>query len=177
MKRNLIAALALMAGMAFANASHAGTVLVSESFTATGASLSNSVSSITFNFTGLNGISDISFAGVTVTNSFGAVTPSFSSIGQSVTISLNPSAYLVSGVLSFQTQTANSNLNDLNNTIKLTGYTVVASSSTVTTSSPTFNSVAAVPEPTSSAMFGIGVVLAAGFGWNRKRRELAKLAA
>jgi hypothetical protein len=35
---------------------------------------------------------------------------------------------------------------------------------------------AAVPEPTSSAMFGIGIVLAVGLGWGRRRRELNKLA-
>jgi hypothetical protein len=33
-----------------------------------------------------------------------------------------------------------------------------------------------VPEPTSSAMFGIGIVLAVGLGWGRRRRELNKLA-
>lgn len=34
-----------------------------------------------------------------------------------------------------------------------------------------------VPEPTSSAMFGIGIVLAVGLGWGRRRRQLSNLAA
>lgn len=40
----------------------------------------------------------------------------------------------------------------------------------------TYTFVTAVPEPTSSAMFGIGIVLAVGLGWGRRRRELNKLA-
>jgi hypothetical protein len=53
------------------------------------------------------------------------------------------------------------------------GSTTVASFVTVTYD---YTPVAAVPEPTSSAMFGIGIVLAVGLGWGRRRRELRKFA-
>lgn len=53
------------------------------------------------------------------------------------------------------------------------GSTTVASNVTITYE---YRPVA-VPEPTTGAMFGIGVVLAVGLGWGRRRRELKKLAA
>jgi hypothetical protein len=57
------------------------------------------------------------------------------------------------------------------------GSTTVASYVTVTYEYTAANTnPAAVPEPTSSAIFGIGIVLAVGLGWGRKRRELRKLA-
>lgn len=52
------------------------------------------------------------------------------------------------------------------------GSTTVASYVSVTYE---YTPAAAVPEPTSSAMFGIGVVLAVGLGWGRRRREMRKL--
>lgn len=52
------------------------------------------------------------------------------------------------------------------------GSTTVASYVTITYE----YTPAAVPEPTSSAMFGIGIVLAVGLGWGRRRREMRKLA-
>jgi len=54
------------------------------------------------------------------------------------------------------------------------GSTTVASYVTITYEYTP--AAAAVPEPTSSAMFGIGIVLAVGLGWGRKRREMRKLA-
>jgi hypothetical protein len=178
-----ISALALLAGLAFSNPSQAGSVVsVSESFGITNTAFADSITSVTFGFTGLDGISDTMFTGsaTKLTGGPGSVSPtiSFNAVAQTVTLTFSPGVFTVGGGISFNTNTTTVDAAVLASTIKLTSLTIVSPNGpyAINTDALHFTVVNAVPEPTSSAMFGLGIVLAVGLGWGRKRRELKKLA-
>lgn len=178
-RRSFVPALALFASLAFAAPTQAATILVSEAINVTTLG-NNNVTSIDLKFTGLNGISGIQFLGTafSLTPAPVNVIPSFTNNGvDTITINLSPGVFFLGGSITFLTTAPTTDVVALKSLIKFDSYTLHSPPGTVVTSDPTFTAVAAVPEPTSSAMFGIGIALAVGLGWNRKRREVAKLAA
>jgi len=177
----LVPALTLLASLASAAPSRAASVInVSESFSIKNDAFANSITSVTFSFTGLNGITAETFTGVAVNFFAGAVIPTVSANPglETVTLTFAPGAALVGGAITFNTTAATEDVSVLAATIQLTGLTIVSATGpyTIRTNPLHFTVVQTIPEPTSSAMFGIGIVLAVGLGWGRRRRELNKLA-
>jgi hypothetical protein len=179
----LVPALTLLAGLASAAPTQAGIVVnVSEGLFIFNQSGNDTISSLTFSYAGLNGISAPTFIGGG--SSIGSTTPESpivtdNAVNQTVTLTFTTPVHLVGGSLSFNTTATTANVQVLAATIQPQGLTIVAgpaSAYSVNTGDLHFTVVAAVPEPTSSAMFGIGIVLAVGLGWGRRRRELNKLA-
>ena len=185
MKRRLfVPALALLAGLAFSPSSNAAFIVeVSEHFHID-STLPTTFSGVTFGFggAGLGAISNESFSGLAFTNTFSQATTGASvATPTSIAISFTPNAFLADGTLKFTTVVNTDNLSWIQSNIFTTGATVTGQTGQTNVSYDALSfrilGPVAVPEPTSSAMFGIGIALAVGLGWNRKRRELAKLAA
>jgi hypothetical protein len=182
-RRSFFGALALFASLAFASPSQAGFIVeVSEHFSIKADLPTTTVTSATLSFSGLNGITDASFSGLAffLAPSFGnsVVTPTVGP-GQTITLTFSPGATQIDGTLKFNTIMPTDNLSTIQSTIFPGGLTYTANGQVSTSTDPlTFRVVGpvVVPEPTSSAMFGIGIMLAAGLGWGSKRRKLAKLA-
>lgn len=166
MKRSgfLIAALGLLASSAFVTPSQGSMVpvQVSDSFSATNSALGDTISSITLTFTGLNGITGLTQGGngveLLMVSPFAVVvTPTTSTTSDSVTLHYSPSVFTASGSISFVTLVDSSELTSLSTDIKVTGtYTTVNGTTTLVVPPPSFT-IAAVPEPSSMALLGIGM--------------------
>jgi len=177
-KTSWISALALLAGMAFATPSQAASVLVTTTFSRSASS--NNIQTTVLTYTGLNGISNLSYnvtalnqatAGPPPTFGLSTVTETTNGAQTKLTFAYNPFAKIVNGTVQFWTTTNTNDLNAIAASIHVSANAPGSTSTTISFSIP-----AAVPEPTSSAMFGIGIALAVGLGWARKRRELSRLA-
>jgi PEP-CTERM motif len=158
-----IAVLGLLASLAFQTPSRADSFLieVDETFTLSNLpSTTSTISSLTLQFSGLNGISNLSFLGAGFGGS-GVVTPTLSGSAATGTVTLTfpTSVYLATGTVFFDTVTTTTDLTQLASQIKLVSETVVASANTQTYTPLSF-SVVSVPEPTSMSLIGIGM---AGF--------------
>jgi hypothetical protein len=161
MKRSgfLIAALGLLASSAFVTPSQAGmvTVQVSDSFSATNVAIADTISSITLTFTGLNGLTDLTMTGNGITNTPAIVTPTTTTTSTSVTLHYSPSVFTASASITFDTLVPSGEVSNLSSDIKVTGtYVTVNGTTTLVVPPPSF-SVAAVPEPSSMALLGIGM--------------------
>jgi hypothetical protein len=124
----VIPALGLLASLTLTTPGKASSVVtVSEAFTISTANYSPTLESLTLSFSGLNGISGLTFLGAANTNPLGPVnTPlSYSAPAESVTISFTPQAFSAAGTISFETSTSAKSLSALQSEIKLTGESVM----------------------------------------------------
>jgi hypothetical protein len=147
-KRSLFMMLAagLVASVAMASPSQAGTVHVTAAFTVTGGTASNFEMLFT--------------APVTVTSLSGTPTPTDASAGNTVVLTFAPSA---AGSFAFDVTSAGT----------VSAYFLTGLTTGVTASQLNVVITSAVPEPSSMALLGIGMTSFIGFRRFFKRRALA----
>ncbi len=162
----LIAAIGLLASLAFERSSQAGMANISLNFSDyNNTPFANTISQVEFQFSGLNGITDLSFSGSALANSplaEATVTAVPDAGAETVTLTFVPtSVFNVTGSISFDTTTTDS-------PIQLTSMTVTASADVQTHGALVITPLA-TPEPASMVLLGIG--MAGFFAFRAVRRR------
>jgi hypothetical protein len=176
MKRRLLflsVAVGLVAAMAFGTPSQAGSVpvMVTASFTSSSGSLDDSITAITFDFTGLtNPITDIE-KNILAYN-YDPTTPPFVTLvtttvtrtgAEQLTVGLSPDVFTASGAFSFETSAPSSDLPSLSSDINVSAS--VVGTGDVALSPLSFAT--AVPGQSSIVLLSSSLVILAFVRWRR----------
>jgi hypothetical protein len=165
-RRSLVLSLAagLIASMAFTAQSHAATILVSESFTASADSPTQPIESVGVIFSGLNGVTNLKYLGISFDGS-GYETPTLSSFtggplpagDTEVLVTFATPVLFTATTVTFDTTEATQNVNLLAGIIKVAGFTVMSGPDSNSVGEPVFGPATAVPEAPTMGLLGIGM--------------------
>jgi hypothetical protein len=194
-----LAALGLLASLTVAPPSQAGSfaVNVQQGFGVNNTSYMNTIQTITFNFTGLDGIFSPSIDGTTGVDITGLAPTYVATVIPTISVPSQPpskqnppsvqldytsapsgAVYLTSGSISFTTLTDTSDVSQLANLITLAGVDIVEPSSSYSTNfGPLHFTVLGqvIPEPSSVVLLGIGMAGCLAVRLGRAAKRVARL--